>query len=167
MTYDPYAAAFPAPAFSLTSADFSDGAALPDSAYADGGNTPPDLRWNDVPEGTRSFVLTAFDADAPIPGGLWHWVVTDIPASARDLPSGADTPDATVTQTNDLGQRGYSGAQPPPGTGIHHMYFCLTALDVPTLDLPAGSSTALLNITMIGHTLGRAVLKGTSTPPAD
>lgn len=166
MTYDPYAKAFPAPSFTLTSVDLDEGAPLPNSAYADGGNTPPDLRWSDVPDGTQSFVLTAYDADAPIPGGLWHWVVTDIPASTRELAAGSTIPDGAVARANDLGVHGYSGAQPPPGTGTHRMYLCLTALDVSTLELPAGSSTALLNVGMIGHTLGRAILTGTSTPSA-
>jgi hypothetical protein len=46
--------------------------ALPDSAYQPL-NESPELSWGPLPEGTLSLVVTAFGADAPIPGGLWHW----------------------------------------------------------------------------------------------
>lgn len=162
MTYDPYALAFPAPTFTLGSPDFQNGGPLPATAYAtaDGPGESPALTWDSLPTGTRSLVVTAFDADAPIPGGLWHWAVKDIPATASGLPRGAAVPTALV---NDLGFHGYSGAKPPPGTGTHRMFVCVTALDVDTLDLPDGASRAMLNILMIPHTLGRAVLVGTST----
>ena len=61
-----------------------------------GGNRNPHLVWDDVPAGTRSFVLLCIDPDAPtdpalvadtatpIPvehprGDFVHWVVADIP----------------------------------------------------------------------------------------
>lgn len=165
MTYDPYALAFPAPAFTLTSTDFEPGGALPRSAYAKEGNLSPQLAWSDLPAGTRSLVLTAFDADAPIPGGLWHWILTDIPATVTALPAGV-LPEGAVPVPNDLGVAGYSGVNPPAGTGTHRLFLCLTALAVDTLDVPAGRSPAMLNISLIPHTLGRAILVATSTAPA-
>ncbi|GAA2908215.1 hypothetical protein Acy02nite_90850 [Actinoplanes cyaneus] len=160
MTYDPYALAFPAPAFTVTSKDFTDGGALPDSAYQPR-NESPELSWGPLPEGTRSLVVTAFDADAPIPGGLWHWAVKDIPATLNGLAHGAGAGTALV---NDLGSTGYAGVNPPPGTGTHRLFICVTALAVASLELPEGASRALLNITLIPHTLGRAIIIGTSTP---
>ena len=171
MSPDPYATAVPAPAFPLRSADFRDGGPLPLACYATGGDRSPELSWTDLPAGTRSLVVTAFDADAPIPGGLWHWVVTDVPADQGSLPAGAagtgggGLPAGARHQVNSLGVVGWSGVAPPPGTGTHRLHLCVTALDVAPLVLPPGASTALLNIVMIGHTLGRAVLVGTSTPP--
>jgi Raf kinase inhibitor-like YbhB/YbcL family protein len=163
--YDPYAVAFPAAAFPLTSPDFSPGGALPSSAYAgaDSAGTPPTLVWGPLPDGTRSLVVTAFDADSPIPGGLWHWAVKDVPATGGGL--GETLPTGAVALINDLGVAGWSGVKPPPGTGVHRLFLCATALSVGTLDLPPGASMAMLNIAMIGHTLGRAVLVGTSTAP--
>jgi Raf kinase inhibitor-like YbhB/YbcL family protein len=157
VSYDPYALAFPAPAFALTSPDFEPGGPLPASAYAtdDGPGQPPELTWGPLPDGTRSLVVTAFDADAPIPGGLWHWAVKDIPAGENDPAKGTPLP-------NDLGVAGYSGAKPPPGTGIHRMFLCATALSIETLELPPGAGLAMLNILLIPHTLGRAILIGTS-----
>lgn len=169
MSYDPYAVAFPAAAFTLTSDDVTDGGPLPASAYASGDQPgqSPALSWGSLPSGTKSLVVTGFDADAPIPGGLWHWIVKDIPATIDGLASdGASAlPAGAVHLPNDLGQATYSGAQPPPGTGTHRMFLCATALDVDVLDVPPGASTALVNILMIGHTLGRAVLVATSTAP--
>ena len=165
MTYDPYALAFPAPGFPLSSKDFEPGGPLPASAYATDTSPgeSPELSWGPLPAGTRSLVVTAFDADAPIPGGLWHWVVKDVPATLGGLPHGAAD---GVPLANDLGQTAYAGAKPPPGTGTHRMFICATALAVGTLDLPENASLALLHILMVPHTLGRAVLVGTSTAPA-
>jgi Raf kinase inhibitor-like YbhB/YbcL family protein len=164
MTYDPYALAFPAPSFPLTSADFTDGGPLPASAHQPESRSP-ELSWGPLPAGTRSLVITAFDADAPIPGGLWHWAVKDVPATLTGLAGGAELPGEATALPNDLGVAGYSGARPPAGTGVHRMFLCVTALDVATLEVPEGASRALLNILLIPHTRGRAVLVGTSTAP--
>jgi Raf kinase inhibitor-like YbhB/YbcL family protein len=173
MSYDPYALAFPAAAFTLTSADFTDGGPLPASAWNEpGANRSPHLSWGLLPEGTRSLVITAFDADSPIPGGLWHWAVKDVPATGSALAAnagaagGAKLPEPAVALVNDLGRAEYSGSQPPPGTGTHRMFICATALDVDSLELPDGASMALLNILLIPHTLGRAVITATSQAPA-
>lgn len=169
MAYQPYSLAFPAPEFSLRSNDFADGQPLPQAAYATGGNSSPQLEWSDLPDGTQSIVLTAYDPDAPIPGGLWHWLVKDIPGSATGLERGVGAdglPAPAVHLPNDLGVAAYSGVNPPPGTGVHRLVICATALSVPTLDLPGHASAALLNISLIQHTLGRALLTGTSEPSA-
>jgi Raf kinase inhibitor-like YbhB/YbcL family protein len=173
MSYDPYALAFPVPAFPVRSSDFADGGALPQSCYstANGANESPALAWGPLPEGTRSIVVTAYDPDAPIPGGLWHWAVKDIPAAAPGLVHGAGTekaptlPAGAIQLTNDLGQTAYSGVQPPPGTGTHRLVICVTALAVDTLDIPERASLALVNILMISHTLGRGIIVATSQAP--
>src|SRR5215472_10011024 len=38
---------------------------------------------------------------------------------------------------NDFGSSHYDGPQPPRGSGIHHYYFGIFALDVPELGVPA------------------------------
>src|SRR5262249_52309953 len=102
MTYDPYALVFPAAALAVAAEAFAHGGPLPASALAASGNESPALTWGLVPDGTKSLVVTAYDADAPIPGGLWHWIVKDIPATVRGLAAGALPPGATVLP-NDLG----------------------------------------------------------------
>ncbi len=173
MTIDPYALAFPASEFALSSTDVAPGAPLPAACFntVSGANQSPELTWGPLPEGTRSVVVTGFDPDAPIPGGLWHWAVKDIPAAVPGLPrdagrvGGRHLPAGSVALVNDLGVAGYSGVNPPPGSGTHRLVLAVTALDAEVLDLPAGASLAVLNIAMITHTLGRALLVGTSQAP--
>lgn len=71
-----------------------------------GGNRNPQLSWEDVPAGTRSFALLCIDTDAPtdaslagkagvqIPvehprGDFVHWAMIDIPGDARAIEAGA------------------------------------------------------------------------------
>ncbi|WP_405163439.1 YbhB/YbcL family Raf kinase inhibitor-like protein [Nocardia sp. NBC_01499] len=174
MSYNPYALAFPAAEFDLRSDDFDNGGPLPTACYNTdaGANRSPALAWSGLPDGARSLVITAFDADAPIPGGLWHWAVKDVPTAAGSIngnagvSGGAELPAGAVLLTNDLGQAAYSGVRPPPGTGTHRLFVCATALSVDSLEISDGASLAMLNIVMIPHTVGRAVLVGTSDAPA-
>ena len=161
MSYQPYALAFSASTFPLSSKDFEAGGPLPTSAYQPT-NESPELSWGPLPAGTKSLVVTAFDADAPIPGGLWHWAVKDVPATVSGFAHGAAGVGTTVA--NDLGQPRYTGVKPPPGTGTHRLFIAVTALSVETLELAEHASLAMLNIAMVPHTLGRAILIGTSTP---
>ena len=172
MGYNPYALSPPTDSFTLVSDDFKNGGAIPFECYGDdrGKNESPNLKWYDLPEGTQSLVITAYDADTPIPGGIWHWVLKDIPVSgpAGELAHGAaddGVPAGAKALTNDLGASGYTGLRPPPFSGMHHIYFAATALKVPTLELPEDVTLAQAHIMMIQHTLGRAVLVGTSVAP--
>jgi Raf kinase inhibitor-like YbhB/YbcL family protein len=171
--YDPYEKAFPATPFNASSPDFSAGGALPNGTYASdrGPGTSPAIAWTGLPENTKSVVITAFDPDAPIPGGFWHWAVINVPASVVSLAAGAGADDQALPlgathHANSLGLKHYAGVKPPPGTGTHRLVLCVTALSVETLALPPEASMALLNISMIEHTLGRALLVGTSEPAA-
>jgi Raf kinase inhibitor-like YbhB/YbcL family protein len=103
-----------------------------------GGNVSPGLAWSDPPSDARSFAVTLYDLDAPTGHGWWHWVVYDIPAAARSLPTGAGAasgrqlpPGARQTR-NDFGAPGYGGPCPPPGKP-HRYVFTLYALDAPAL----------------------------------
>jgi phosphatidylethanolamine-binding protein (PEBP) family uncharacterized protein len=46
-----------------------------------GGNRNPHLAWDDVPAGTRSFVLLCNDTDAPTDGALVADAATPIPVA--------------------------------------------------------------------------------------
>jgi hypothetical protein len=52
----------------------------------------PARAWSNVPAGTKSFALLAYDPDAPTGSGWWHWVAYNIPADATSLPAGAGDP---------------------------------------------------------------------------
>jgi Raf kinase inhibitor-like YbhB/YbcL family protein len=134
----------------------------PTPSAAEGGNVSPDLAWNGVPEGTRSFVLTVYDPDAPTGSGWWHWVVIDLPADARALPEGAGSgtglPEPARQMPTDAGSSGYLGPCPPPGAAPHRYVFALSALKVDRLDLPADASPALVGYMTGANALGRAEL---------
>lgn len=155
--------------FTLTSPDIAEGHRLPDaqvfSGYGcTGGNISPALEWSDPPEGTKSFAVTVFDPDAPRDGGWWHWVVFDIPATARSLPSGAGSgqglPKGAVQARNDYGSTGYGGACPPPGPA-HRYVFTVHALDVKTLALDGNGPAAEANAMIEKHSLATASITAT------
>ena len=128
---------------------------------AGGEDVSPHLSWSGAPEGTRSFAVTVYDPDAPTASGFWHWAVFNIPADVSELATGASgsaMPDGAVELKNDGGTVGYIGAAPPPGHGPHHYHVVVHAVDVPSLDVPAGASPAFLGFNLFSHTLGRATI---------
>ncbi|MCV5656218.1 YbhB/YbcL family Raf kinase inhibitor-like protein, partial [Escherichia coli] len=77
----------------------------------DGANQSPQLMWKDVPKGTKSFAITAYDPDAPTGSGFWHWIAFDIPASVNELPRGVDISKLGGKESRiDYGTTGFGGA---------------------------------------------------------
>jgi len=149
--------------FSLTSAAFGQQALMPKSSEfrgmgCTGRNRSPQLAWSGAPRGTKSFVLTVHDPDAPVPGGWWHWVRYGIPASASGLAAGDRG--AGFDGTTSFGTAGYGGPCPPPGDRPHHYRFVLRALDVPVLAATPKTTGPALAALVRGHILGEAVLVG-------
>lgn len=163
---DPYAKLPAVPAFSVTSADITDGDPLPSSAIGAGDNRSPSLAWTGAPEGTKSFVVTCYDPDAPTPSGFWHWIAIDIPGDVTSLDAGAgasdDTlPDGAFHAANDLGNHGYDGAAPPEGDDHHRYYYVVHAVDKEHLGVDGSASPAVVSFHLAFSTLGRATLTGT------
>ena len=82
------------PSFTVTSADVEDGQPFPTDQMsgifgAGGKDISPQLSWRGFPAGTKSFVVTMYDPDAPTASGFWHWAVVDIPPEVTSLPRGA------------------------------------------------------------------------------
>lgn len=121
-----------------------------------GDNIAPALRWNAPPAGTRSFAVTVFDPDAPTGSGFWHWMVVDVPASARGLPEGGALPNPGRAIRNDYGDKAWGGPCPPSGDRPHHYVFTVYALDVPAVGAPADASPALTGFMLHNHVLGKA-----------
>lgn len=99
----------------LTSTSFADGQAIPgefafcipDASHhvCLGKNLNPQLAWDEVPQGTQSFVLICHDPDVPSQGDdvnqegrsvpatlprvdFFHWVLADLPAELREIKAG-------------------------------------------------------------------------------
>jgi Raf kinase inhibitor-like YbhB/YbcL family protein len=133
-----------------------------------GGNISPHLAWDGVPAGTKSFVVTVFDPDAPTASGWWHWVVVDIPASAHELARGAGSgtaklPDGALQTRTNSGHPGYGGAAPPAGQ-THHYIFTVHALKISRLNVAADTSATKIESLSHANTLGQATLTVTYGP---
>lgn len=150
--------------FSVTSDDVTDGAPLKDDQVAALGNTSPQLSWSGAPEGTRSYVVTCFDPDAPTPSGFWHWCLVDIPADVTSLDTGAASgplPAGAFHVRNDGGGAGFMGAAPPKGDHPHRYFFVVHAVKDATLGVDEDASNAVVSFNLAFKTLGRAILHGT------
>lgn len=168
---DPYSLLPPVPAFTVTSTDVTDGQPMSqDHAYdgmgAGGRNISPQLSWEGFPATTKSFVVTCFDPDAPIPGGFWHWVLVDVPTSTTELPTNAGSRDGGVPAgsfhvANDLGERAFGGAAPPSGDRPHRYYLVVHAVDTDKLGVDENVSPAVVSFTLAFHTVARAVIAPT------
>lgn len=162
---EPYAELPELPTFTLTSADVADGRTLPEAQVsgimgAGGQDVSPQLSWSGAPEGTKSYVVTMYDPDAPTPSGFWHWCLSNIPASVTELAAGAasNPPEGAVKHRNDGGTDEYLGAAPPQGHGPHRYILCVTAVDVDALDVDEDTSPAAVNFNLFGHGIARAFL---------
>src|ERR1044072_4555216 len=146
--------------FSISSPAFSEGANIPSKFTCDAGptNPSPALAWKDAPANAKSFVLIMHDPDAPMPGGFTHWVLFDIPASTKELPENFQAGSVGVSGNSGFRRAGYGG--PCPRTGAHPYPFALSALDVPSLGLPAGAAKADVEKAMQGHVIGTAETVG-------
>ncbi len=152
--------------FDVTSTDVREGAPLRDDQVAAAGNTSPQLSWSGAPEGTKSYVVTCFDPDAPTPSGFWHWVLVDLPTDCTSLPAGAgaegaDLPGNAFMCRNDGGPKAFMGAAPPEGDMVHRYYFVVHAVGEETLGVDSDASPAVVSFNLAFKTLGRAILHGT------
>jgi Raf kinase inhibitor-like YbhB/YbcL family protein len=157
----PSAAGGTAQSMMLASPAFAGQQPIPKKYSCDGQSISPPLQWSAPPTGTKSLALILDDPDAP--GGTFvHWVLYDLPPTARSLPEGVptvgDLPDGSKQGRNGSGTIGYTGPCPPYGT--HHYHFKLYALDtVPYL--PSGAGKSQLEQATDKHVLAYGELVGT------
>lgn len=140
------------PTFRLWSDDLKTGTFSNEQIYSGfgctGSNVSPHLAWSGAPQGTKSFVVTMYDPDAPTGSGFWHWVIANIPASASMIGDNASRsprmPAGSIETRTDFGVPGYSGPCPPAGDQPHRYIFTIHALSADRLDVNADMSGALV-----------------------
>jgi len=150
--------------FTLSSKDISTGKIMSKEQVFNGfgckgDDVSPQLTWSNAPKGTKSFALTVYDPDAPTGSGWWHWQVVNIPVTVTELAKDAGStksnkaPKGSMQIKNDFGTKGFGGACPPVGHGIHHYRFTIHALSVETLALPEDASGALAGYMINANTI--------------
>jgi len=147
--------------FQISSAAFSANEMIPKKFTCQGQDVSPQLSWSGAPAGTKTFVLIVDDPDAP--AGTWvHWVLYNLPASAKELPEGVEKQETVLVGAlqgrNDFRKVGYGGPCPPAGKP-HRYFFKLYALDT-ALSLKAEAGKAEVERALKGHVLGQAELVG-------
>jgi Raf kinase inhibitor-like YbhB/YbcL family protein len=140
----------------LRSPGISDHAPIARRYARDGGNVSPALEWSGVPDGTVELALLCEDPDAPS-GTFTHWALAGIDPATTGVAEN-ETPGAVVG-TNDFGERGYGGPQPPVGDDAHRYVFRIIAASEP-LGLRPGFSGEDLRRAVAGKELASGTLIG-------
>ncbi|MEZ8099431.1 YbhB/YbcL family Raf kinase inhibitor-like protein [Vibrio bivalvicida] len=129
-----------------------------------GDNLSPQLSWKDIPEGTKSFAITAYDPDAPTGSGFWHWIALDIPVKITQLPRGVNITELGGQEVRiDYGSVGFGGACPPVADGMHRYQFTIWALPKSELGLDKNTPAAVIGFTLNSMALDKATLTATYT----
>lgn len=151
--------------FVVKSQQFEDGDLLPEAMVyqgfgCTGDNMSPQLSWHNPPEGTKSYVVTMYDPDAPTGVGWWHWSVFNIPGDVLSLSPDADDngnlPLGSQQGYTDFGDSEYGGACPPKGDRPHNYIFTVYALDLENLPADAATTGAKLSYLIKDHILAKA-----------
>jgi Raf kinase inhibitor-like YbhB/YbcL family protein len=142
--------------------DFQDGGQYPVKNSGLGAMLSPEIHWSNAPAATMSFVLDMNDIDFSrnrTTEGNIHWLVWNIPASAKGLPEGV--PNGPLQngayQTSASGPGTYRA---PNGPGRkHHYVFQLLALDIKLDDIMPGPDAFATRADIMkaaqGHVLSR------------
>ena len=140
----------------LSSADFSPGATLPERSGC-GGSTSPQLGWTDPPARITELALVVQDIDAD---GVAQWIVTGIPAEAGQVARG-EAPAGGEVRANSAGDAAWASPCPVDGFA-HRIVFTLYALDQ-ALPEGAGDPTSVVTALQAASD-GSASLLGRAAP---
>jgi len=167
MAQDAAKKAPPGPGLTLTTTAFADGGEIPARfTQSDPKPVSPRLQWTNVPANTITFALIMHDPDVAVQrktDDVLHWLVFNIPGSARELAEGippeAKLPDGTIQGKNQGNVVGYRGPGAPAAGPHHHYTWELFALDT-KLDLSPEATRPDVLKAIDGHILGKGVLVG-------
>lgn len=142
----------------LISSAFPNNGRIPTVYTCDGRDISPPLRWENVPQGTNSFVLICNDPDAR--GGTWiHWLVFNLPGTVMHLPANANIAFYKGMEgMNNWGSNEYGGPCPP--VREHRYVFDLYALSEPLRLKSTAHKTEVVRA-MANKVLAKARLTGT------
>lgn len=153
----------------LGSPAWPDGGQIPAKHAQAGGDVSPPLAWSNAPETAASFVLVVHDLDAATGNGLddtLHWLVWNIPGTARALAEGLVQGGTLPDGSRQISATGpnYRGPAAPASGPTHHYVFELYALDtmleVPAVGASPAQTRAAVVAAMAGHVRGKAVFTG-------
>jgi Raf kinase inhibitor-like YbhB/YbcL family protein len=153
----------------LTSAAWSDGGPIPARYSQATGDVSPPLAWSNVPDNIAGFVLVAHDLDAAVNPGtddLLHWLVWNIPGTARSLPEhvpqGATLPDGSrqISATGPNYRAPGAPASGPPHHYVFELYALDAAIDVAAVGASPAQTRAAVMAAMAGHVRAKGVFMG-------
>ena len=154
----------------LSTTAWTDGGVIPIKHSQAGRDVSPPLAWTDPPQTATGFVLLVHDLDAVNQDGATsplHWLVWNIPATARSLPEGITHGGELPDGMRQISQSGpyYRGPAAPASGPPHHYAWELYAIEGP-IDVaavgaaPAATRTAVWTA-MAGKIRAKATLIGT------
>ena len=149
----------------LESPAFKTGAEMPRQYTADGRNESPPLTWRNVPAAAKQLVVSCQDDDevVPLQVPFLHWVVYNIPGTAKGLPAGLPALEVLTAPADLVGAMQayttfsfsmYRGPQPASGQR-HHYRFILRALDS-DLNLPRALFANAVLKAIEGHVIAES-----------
>jgi Raf kinase inhibitor-like YbhB/YbcL family protein len=163
---------FRLPPLLIETAAFPDGGIVPAKYTFAGGNTQPDFRISNAPEGTVAYAIVFHDLDVSLAGGtddVLHWLAWDIPATgAVTQIAEGKLPEGAVVGKNITGQNAYMGPGAPPGPRYHHYVWEVYALNA-KLGLPPTATRAEVLEALKGKVTAKAAYVGRfkgEAPPA-
>ena len=132
------------------------GAVLSEAYTCTGASESPAVSWENVPSGTKSFVLIVDDPDATA-GTYTHWLVYNIPPQTRQIdraqPNAKVLANGAQQGDNSAGSRGYFPPCPPPGPA-HRYVVTVYALDY-EISMPTADRQGI-DWAMTSHVLAQA-----------
>ena len=123
------------------------------------------MSWTGAPDSAVSFVLIVHDPNAPVGNGtddMLHWMLWNIPGSARSLPEGVPQGPQLPDGTRQISASGpyYRGPAAPASGPVHHYLFELFALDTVIDVPPVGQAPALTRAAVVAGMAGHVRAKG-------
>jgi Raf kinase inhibitor-like YbhB/YbcL family protein len=105
-------------AFEVTSPAFANGGDIPNQYTCVGADVNPPLELKNIPDHTKSLVLTVFSPDAP--EGVWsHWVVFNIKPNKTTI---AQNSIPGIQALSDMGKFSYAGPCPASERQFHYIF---------------------------------------------